>query len=214
MLRRTAPLLIACLFVALVPAHAGKVGVGVRAGTQGLGAEVGIGISERFALRGGYYSASVSEDYDDAGIVYDGDLDVGGFGAIVDFHPFKGGFHVSAGLFANENELAIVATPTTAQEIGGTIYTPAEIGTLTGNISFDSTAPYFGVGWGRISGSKRVAFLSDFGVLSQGSGEVLLASSTGLVDPVDLQAEIAEIQSDVEDFELWPVVSFGLAIRF
>jgi len=214
MSRKIIILLLVSFSATLFPAHAGKVGVGLRAGTLGLGAEVGVGISDRFALRGGYYTANVSEDYDDAGILYDGDLDVGGFGAIVDFHPFKGGFHVSAGLFANENEFAITATPTTPQDIGGMTYTPAEIGTLNGKVSFDSTAPYFGVGWGRISGTKRVSFLSDFGVLRQGSGDVLLASSTGLVSMADLQAEIAEIESDIEDFDFWPVISFGLAIRF
>ena len=133
---------------------------------------------------------------------------------IADFHPFKGGFHLSAGLFSNENEISISATPTAALDIGGTTYTPAEIGTLSGRISFDSTAPYFGLGWGRISGEKRVGFLFDLGILKQGSGSVELTSSTGLINLVDLQTEISEIEADIEDFDFWPVVSFGLAIRF
>lgn len=202
------------LFAGILSAGDRNVGVGLRAGTLGWGAEIGFGVSDRFALRGGYYTASLSEDYDDAGILYDGDLDIGGLGAIVDFHPFKGGFHLSAGIFANENELGITATPTTSQDIGGTVYTPAEIGTLSGVIAFDSTAPYFGIGWGRIAGNKRVSFLSDLGVLRQGSGDVLLTSSTGLVSTVDLQTEIAEIEADIEDYDLWPVISFGVAIRF
>ena len=214
MSHRTAILLSLVLLAGSLPVQAGKLGVGVRAGTQGAGAEFGIGVSDRFTLRAGYYTADLSEDYDDAGIVYDGDLQIGGSGVIADFHPFKGSFHVSAGVFSNENELTIIATPTMSEFIGGTLYTPAEIGTLSGEISFDSTAPYFGIGWGRITGDKRLGFLFDLGILAQGSGDVVLTSSTGLIDAADLQAEIAEIEADIEDFDFWPVISFGLAIRF
>ena len=189
-------------------------GLGLRLGTQGLGAEFGVGISERFAVRAGYYTLEYSDDYEETDIVYDGDLHVGGLGAIVDFHPFKNGFRLSAGLFSNDNEVDLTATPTGPQEIGGTIYQPAEIGTLNGHIGFDSTAPYFGLGYGRIHRGKRVGFLFDLGMLKQGSGEASLASSTGLINLVDLEAEIDEIEQDIEDYDFWPVLSFGLAIRF
>jgi hypothetical protein len=201
-------------FLVLAPSHAADVGVGVRAGTQGLGAELGFGVTGWLGIRGGFYTGSLSFDYEETGIEYDGDLDVGGLGVVADFHPFRNGFRVSAGLFSNDNGIGIKATPTEPQEIGGTIYDPAEIGTLNGDVGFDSTAPYLGLGWGRLAGGKRLAFLFDLGVLRQGSGDVSLSSSTGLIDPADLEAEIAEIESDIEDYDLWPVVSFGLAIRF
>jgi hypothetical protein len=64
------------------------------------------------------------------------------------------------------------------------------------------------------TGERRVGFLFDLGVVSQGSGDVTLSSSTGIVDPADLEAEAARIEEDIEDYELWPVLSVGLAIRF
>ena len=33
-------------------------------------------------------------------------------------------------------------------------------------------------------------------------------------DPDDLASEVAEIQDDVDDYDFWPVVSFGVAFRF
>lgn len=207
-------LLLLCLSLSATAVAAEKVGIGLRVGTQGWGAEVGFKLSDRFGLRAGLYGAEISDSYEETDIVYDGDLQLGGLGVIADFHPFRGGFHLSAGLLSNETGIDMSATPTMSQTIGGNVYTPAEIGTLTGSVDFDDTAPYFGLGWGRIPGSGRVGFLADIGVLAQGSGSVSLTSSTGLINPADLQAEIDEIEADIEDFDLWPVISFGLAIRF
>lgn len=214
-MNRSIPILFSlCLLMSFLPVEAGKLGLGLRAGTQGLGAELGIRVSDRFSLRAGYYTADVSDNYEETDITYDGDVQLGGAGLIADFHPFKGSFHVSAGLFSNDNEIGIGATPTTSQDIGGTTYTPMQIGTLDGRISFDSTAVYAGLGWGRINGDKRLSFLFDLGILNQGSGDVDLSSSTGLISNADLQAEIAEIESDIEDYDFWPVISFGIGIRF
>jgi hypothetical protein len=74
--------------------------------------------------------------------------------------------------------------------------------------------PYFGLGWGTVARGKRVGFLFDLGVIRQGAGQVVLASSTGLVDPDDLEAEAADLEESIEDFKLWPIISFGLLIRF
>ena len=214
MSRKITIFLLLCLVAALDSTYAAKLGVGLRAGTQGAGAELGVGVSERFSVRAGYYSWDLSTDYEETDVVYDAGVQLGGMGLIADFHPFKNGFHLSAGVFSNENEISISATPTTSLDIGGTTYTPAEIGTLSGRISFNSTAPYFGLGWGRINGEKRVGLLFDLGILRQGRGRVDLTSSTGLISLVDLQAEISEIEADIEHFEFWPVASVGLAIRF
>lgn len=189
-------------------------GVGLRLGTQGLGVEYGIGISQWFGVRGAAYWADISTDYDDSGVEYDGTLLLGGYGVFADFYPAKNGFRLSVGLLSNRNEVELEATPTEDQEIGDNTYTPTELGTVSGGVTFDSTAPYFGIGFGRFSGGDRVGFLFDAGVVHQGSGEVSLVSSTGLIPQDDLDKEIAEIEDDIQDYEYWPVISFGLVIRF
>jgi hypothetical protein len=50
-------------------------------------------------------------------------------------------------------------------------------------------------------------------VLRQGSGDVTLFSNFVLVDPADIEQEIVELEDDIDDYELWPVISFGVAIR-
>jgi hypothetical protein len=75
------------------------------------------------------------------------------------------------------------------------------------------SAPYLGIGWGNAAVGKRVGFLFDLGVLRQGSGDVTLFSNFVLVDPADIEQEIVELEDDIDDYELWPVISFGVAIR-
>jgi len=196
------------------PAHAADLGMGLRAGTHGLGAEFGVGFTPWFGLRAGASVLNVSGDYDEQGIDYDGTLKLGGYGLWADFFPMKGTFRITAGVLSNRNAIELEAVPTAPIEIGGGTYDPSEVGTLNGNVDFDSTVPYLGIGWGNVARGKRVGFLCDLGVIRQGAGDVALSASSGLVDPGDLAAEAAKIEDDIEDYELWPVISFGLSIRF
>lgn len=62
-------------------------------------------------------------------------------------------------------------------------------------------------------GPDRVRFLLDVGVLSQGSGDITLSSSSGLVDPADLRMEEENAEDDTKDYDLWPVIAFGISFR-
>ncbi|MFQ5720186.1 MAG: hypothetical protein ACE5IK_11625 [Acidobacteriota bacterium] len=212
--------LLAAVSTTGVPATLGAdIGVAARAGTQGLGAEVGVSFTKWVGIRAGYYGLTVSDSLSEGGIDYDGDLEVGGGGLLADFYPFRGRFRLTAGLFSNNNEIRVSATPTANQEIGGNIYTPAEIGMLRGKVMFNDTAPYLGIGWGNISKGHRIGFLFDAGVLKQGSADVRLeATSPNVVDMAallaDLRLEASQVEDDIQDYDFWPVISFGLAIRF
>jgi len=81
------------------------IGLGLRAGTQGLGVEYGIGVSEWLGVRGAGYRGDLSTEYDDSGIEYDSTLMPGGYGAFADFYPAKNGFRISVGLLSNRNEV-------------------------------------------------------------------------------------------------------------
>lgn len=203
-----------CL-AAVVPALAADLGLGLRAGTYGLGAELGVGINSWFGLRAGLYTLDIDESYTDSGIDFDGKLKLGGYGVLADFYPMKGTFRLTAGLLANRNEIDLSAVPFEPVEIGGTTYQPSDVGTLSGGVEFDDTAPYFGIGWGNVArGKGRVGFLCDLGFVKQGSGDVVLRASNPAVSQSDLDAETAEIEDDIEDYDFWPVISFGLSIRF
>ncbi|MCP3981862.1 MAG: hypothetical protein GY716_21375 [bacterium] len=193
-----------------------RFGIGLRAGTYGIGGDFGVRIIDRVGIRASVQRLSVSVDEEEIDeIVYDGDLDIGGEGLLVDVYPMRGKFRLTAGVFNNRNEVGLEGIVTENIEIGDTTYTPDDVGTLTGSVEFDDTAPYFGIGWGNVaSGKGRIGLLVDLGILMQDVGQVGLESSTGFVDPDDLAQEIAEIEDDISDFDFWPVLSVGMSIRF
>ncbi len=209
---------VACLFLCSIllaaPAAAAEFGVGVKVGTYGWGAEFGVGFTDWFTLRASASTGDISGNYEEDGVDYDATLDVGGYGLLADFFPMKGTFRLTAGLLSNRNEVELKAVPTVPIDIGGNTYPPAVVGTLSGDIGFDNSVPYFGIGWGNVARGRRVGFLVDLGFIHQGGGKVSLSTSTGLVPQSDLDAEAAAIEDDIEDFDFWPILSFGLAIRF
>ena len=215
-----------CVMVALsstvVPSRAAssRVAVTAKASTLGLGADLSIHLASRINLRvsGQKFGYDRSATYD--GVDYDVDVELESFGAVVDLHPFKGAFRLTAGLFANGNGASSVARldPSTTYEIGGSTFTGAEIGDLSASMDFDSMVPYVGIGWGNpFAKDRRIGFAFGLGVIRQGSPELSLTASNPLLDPI-LDQEIAtELQLIADDFEYlvyYPVVSTGLTFRF
>ncbi len=204
--------------LALLPATSMAQSVGVGIGTQGFNAEVGFDIGEMFAVRasGNYFSMSHDVDGDD--VTYDGDLRLQSVGLLGDIFPFQNGFRFTGGAYLNRNKVDITATPTSNVEIGGTIYTPAQLGTLDGRIKFKDIAPYAGLGYTSGRGEPGFSFVADAGVMFQGGGNVALtASGTANAIPgfaTNLEQERQDIQDDVDDFKYYPVVRVGIAYRF
>lgn len=197
-----------------------KFAVGLGAGTTGLNAEVKFAPNNKVALRGGYnlLDFDVDQEYDD--IDYNGDLSLNTFSGFVDVAPFGNGFVLSGGAYVGDKTLGLNAMPSSSVEIGGNTFTPAEIGTLTGEAKLKSFAPYAGIGYDSfISGSSDWSFNARAGVMFTGSPEVDLVSVDGLLSNdaglrADLEAEILAIEDDAEDFKYYPVISVGIARRF
>lgn len=118
----------------------------------------------------------------------------------------------------NDNVLHLKARFTENQEIGGTTYTPGEIGTLSGEVGFEKSVPYAGIGWGNAARGRGLGFSLEIGAMFQGSPEVSLRGDGGLAgDPAfedDLRREEEEAEEDLEDFKIYPVVSLGLSYHF
>ena len=191
--------------------------VGLRIGMLGVGVEYSYRLTDRVTVRGGLNGSGYSFDETESGIAYAFDLDFDSLSVGVDVHPMKGKFRVSAGLLQNDSGLTAIAAPAQSFDIGGTTYQPADVGTLSGRIGFDSTAPYLGVGWDWLH-DKRVGLAFDLGLLKQGAPVVSLAANGALAGDAgfiaDLESERVELQSSLDDFDLYPYAMFGLVVRF
>ncbi|MFC1634244.1 hypothetical protein ACFL5Z_05335 [Planctomycetota bacterium] len=112
-----------------------------------------------------------------------------------------------------------VGTLGVSGELAKTAATDTRVDTLSGRGGINYAAPYIGIGWGNLIGrDRRWGFYSDFGVAFVDSPDVVLrANGTPATDPAfqaDLAKEAKDITEDLEDFEVYPVISVGLCFLF
>jgi len=200
-------------------AESGRFGVAVKASTLGAGVELITRITPNINGRLGGNAFSYDYDGTESNIQYDLELDLRSVSAILDWHPFSGGFRLSGGVLLNNNEVNAVATPTGSYDIGGITYNAAQVGTLSGKIDFNSVAPYAGLGWGNALGKdKRWGLVFDLGVVFQGSPNVnLTANGTSAGDPAflaRLAQEEQELKDELDEYDMYPVVSLGVTYKF
>lgn len=192
-------------------------GIGVKAGTLGLGVEG----TWRPVPYVDFRVGANNYDYDDsgsqAGVNYDATLSLDTLYATANFRFPLSPFRVTAGVFSNGNELNLLSDDSLTFEIGGTTYTSAEVGTLAGTTSFSDTAPYVGVGYD-FSLFGKVGLNLDLGLLWQGDPEVSLTADGLLANDPQFQAaletEREELLDEVKDFKAWPVITLGFVFNF
>ena len=190
---------------------------GATAGMLGLGLVYAYSFSERLAIRGGINGSSYSFDQTKSGIDYEFDINWESASVALDFHPTRGALRLSAGVLKNGNSLSTRSSVSKNVTVGGATYTLTEVGTLRGAVSFNSIAPFIGIGWDWFR-NNRFGITFDFGVVSQGSPTVSLSADGSLLGApmflADLAAEEAELKNSFGDLDSMPFVTFGLMFRF
>jgi hypothetical protein len=190
--------------------------VGVRAGTGGVGAEIGVRIVPTIALRG--IAQGYDFDYDQtiSGIAYTGKMELGSIGAQVDFRPPIIPFYATAGVFANNNKLDFIATPTGTINVGSTTYQGSQVGTLTSKATFEDVAYYGGLGLRFGLGPIEAAL--EGGIYYQGSPDVVFTASGPLATnpafQADLEREKAKIVDKLDEAKYWPMVTLQARWKF
>lgn len=190
--------------------------VGARAGTNGLGAEVGVRIIPTVVVRG--IGQGYNFDYNEtiSGIAYTGKAELGSFGAQVDFRPPLIPFYATAGIFSNNNNFDFTATPTGTVNIGSTTYQGSQVGTLTSKATFDDVA-YFG-GLGLKLGLGPIEAALEGGIYYQGDPNVVFTASGPLATnpafQADLAREKAKIVDELDNAKYWPMVTLHARWKF
>ena len=207
-----------CLFG---PASA-DFGIGLKAGTLGVGVEGRWRALPWLDVRLGANSFEHDDTGLQAGISYDAIFQLETAYATGNIRFPLSPFRVTAGVFSNGNEFSMTSNDISdSYVIGEEEFDAGDVGTLQSVTSFDSVAPYVGVGYDfEVLG--KVGMNLDFGVLLQGDPSVTL-EATGLADaPSDirdrlqpaLDAESIELEEEMSDFKAWPVISLGFIYNF
>ena len=207
----------------LSPAANADLGVGVKAGTLGLGIEGRWSPLPWMDLRLGANQYDYDVTGTQAGIDYDATLALDTYFLTGNFRFPLSPFRVTFGAFSNGNELQMTSQDTSGADfsIGGTPFSSADVGALQSTTSFEGTSPYLGAGFDfEVFGKVGLNF--DFGVLWQGEPTVSLLA-TGLdTAPAQIQAllvpaleaERLELEDEVSDYKAWPVISLSFVYNF
>jgi hypothetical protein len=197
--------LLILVVIASLSCTAQAAGIGLRAGSTGLGADFGWGIAPTLGGRIGISGGSFNTDVETSDINYDADVKLANLNAFLDWSPL-GPFRITAGLIANDNKVDVTGTPRNAAFAGTTV---------TGTIKPEhSVAPYLGVGYGNVW-TAGVNFYFDIGVIFQGTPQVSLnCSPAGSPQCNQVAAEEQRVRDEVSRYKYYPVINLGITIGF
>lgn len=186
-------------------------GVGVRAGTTGVGVDLGGDVLPTLGWRLGVSGMNVNTHVDTNDVRYDAKAKVLTGSLLLDWSPL-GPFRISGGFMPNRNKIDLTGQPS-----GGGSFPAGS--SLTGDVKPErSFAPYLGIGYGNVW-TRGVNFYFDLGVMFQGSPEVALNLNCGSASPAQcaaaqtqLEAERQRVQDKVDRYKYYPVANIGLTI--
>lgn len=204
-------------------AETGDVSLGVKGGTLGGGVEVGIDLSDYFALRGGVNYVSFDVDATISKIDYTFEPEFFNGSLLVDWHPFTNAFRVTAGAYLNNNTVDVNGTyrkdliPEEFKRYADLV----DLAHVKGTVDYNTFAPYVGLGWTSNKTGKGWGVNIDLGVMFQGAPKV---SDLYIDDPwgigdnsavsTFLEEERLEIQDELDKYEYYPVASIELTYKF
>jgi hypothetical protein len=196
---------------------AAGLGGGLKANNNpGIGLEVSSGVLEPFGRRA--WITAMRHDVEEAGVRYDDSFRYGTGFLLADWHPGGTGFRLSGGLAYNQQRTDITGRQSGATIGIGSSYPGAAFKTFEDRTRYARPSPYLGLGWGIAPTRKSgLYFSADLGVMYQRPGASFIGSCTALTPGAcglsDLREE-TEHRNGVDDFRFFPVVSFGVGLRF
>ncbi|MET0659844.1 MAG: hypothetical protein ABW110_16980, partial [Steroidobacteraceae bacterium] len=193
-MKRLLPLAAVCS-LAICGTASADMAVGVRGGTLGAGLDLNIGLTETLNARVGYSGFNYDKEIEETDVTYDGELKLRNASALLDWHPFNGGFRLSAGIVANSTKVDVDGEPTNGTyTIDDEVFTAAEVGSVNGKVEMgNSVSPYFGFGWGNpVDQGGRVTFLLDVGAMYAGKPDVKLAATCGTAATPQVCAQLQD----------------------
>jgi hypothetical protein len=200
-----------------------QLAIGGGIGTTGGKIEAEYQTLPGLVLRGGYnYFQYGAPDGTYDTVSYSGDLDLSTIGAFLDWHPLGGSFMLTAGGYIGDKQLDLVSGQASTYTIGGQTFASAQTGELRFKGNLEKNAPFVGLGWDTTyagDGHWGVKFIA--GAMFTGKPDITLTSVGGVRTPaqdVTFQQALRDaqttLQSEVNDYKVYPVVETGLAYRF
>ena len=211
-------ILAAALSVLTLPAYA-DITINGKVSTLGLGVEAAFPMTQsidgRIGINSYKYNFNKTSTSNGIATDYNGDLNLDSVEALADWHPFAGSFRMSGGLIYNNNKVSLTARPANGTvNIGGVPYTVAPGQSVNASVDFKKVAPYLGIGWGRTPKNTGLSFTSDIGIMYQGTPKSSVTTNIPNVSSADLSQANTDLNSSLNNFKFYPVISIGVGYTF
>lgn len=195
------------------------ISLGIHGGTLGAGAETTVHLTPwlNFRVTGTYLSFTYKTTVDK--IDYDYDLEALSARLMLDLYPARlKNFRFSIGLVVKDMDIDVSGAPNRNVMIGDRVYTPEEVGSLGGRASYDTFAPYLGIGFGNsVKPDALLTFSLDIGVMLHDYSFRLSSRGDGAGRDSfarDLESHQSDVEETLDWLKIYPVISFGLAYHF
>ncbi|MDH5479969.1 MAG: hypothetical protein OEX11_04325 [Nitrosomonas sp.] len=199
-------------------------GLTAKVGTLGAGLDLTIPVMpDNINARVGVSGFRYSYDVDISSTSIGADLTIFNVSLLADYHPFQGGFRITAGGVYNGNKLDVSGRPNGTINFNGIDYAVADVGHVDAKVDFMPIAPYFGLGWGNAANKdSSFHFAFDIGAIYQGTPNVTMNASCGSALPAaqcstlraSANAEAEVIEDNLKFFKFYPVVQLGVSYSF
>jgi hypothetical protein len=211
-----------------------RLAVGIKAGTLGIGFQVGTALAPRVNVRGGANFFNYNDTLNKDGATYSGTLHLRSVEAKVDMFII-GGFRFTPGvlLYNDNNITATAAVPGgTGVTLGGTTYYSSVSDPIRGTagLTLNKFAPTLGIGFGNLlpRSARHWSLSTDLGVVFQGEPQFALGLAGSVCDvngrncqPVSnpsvqasVEKERVKIQDDAKPFKYYPEISIMFGWKF
>jgi hypothetical protein len=199
---------------------AGRLGLTVSAGTNGIGGSLAWSLTRKINIRGDYHAftytdaGTMEEGIGDNGtnVLYEGDLSTGSTSLMIDFFPIDKFLGFTVGAYFYQLDVTTMVRPETSVTIGEKVYSAEKIGRINADVSYDkSVMPYAGIVLGNpIANGSPVKLHLQAGVLMSGAPKIDMRGEGMISATADNQGSLQEA---LDDFNLLPLVNLGLSIR-
>lgn len=193
-------------------------GVYVGAGLPGVMVGVVHAYNPSFAVRADVATLGRHKvDGVEEGINYTGTARLQRVGLFADWFVAQGGWRLTAGVTSNKANVDLTALGNGQNlSIGSGSYPTTAADRLDVRITFPSTTPYLGFGYGHHTGDKGFGFAFDVGA-SFGRAKVSIQTqgpNLSLVPQADIDRELAELRNGVAKVRALPQASVAVTYRF
>ena len=223
--------------IVFISSNAGAVdfGIAAKAGINGVGVDLSVGLTENLNLRltaaaidvdDENETVTVGDDGNEGDIEADLDFDYGANAILLDWHAFSNGFRFTVGMLKNngsadidgvlKDDIVVDGNPLATDDLANSA--------IGGDLDLgDSYQPYIGIGWGRGAGGDGGFSLSvDLGVAMLDPDVDFDATvnpgGTNGYTQAQLDLILKELEDDAEDdtddYEVWPVFAIGINYAF